>query len=194
MGFLLITLQALANHLHQADIQQRGQREVLIKASLPAQSSGGHRLRSQVRQTEFVEGNAREVQTLCAAVVSFPVDALLIVAAGIVVNAAFGLRQQDCARTEDHGAGGTNAGASRLQPFLQPVAAQLALGHAGVVPLPLKTRDVIRAGDSAVAAADTFLGRPTHDAGLRFLVQSLEGTAGRASGIETLHALALHER
>src|SRR5208282_247321 len=60
--------------------------------------------------------------------------------------------------------------------------------------LPLKTRHVIGTGDGAIAAANTFLRRPTHNAGFRILVQSLEGTAGSARGIETVHALALHER
>jgi hypothetical protein len=39
-----------------------------------------------------------------------------------------------------------------------------------------------------------FLGRPAHDARLGIFVQRLEGTPARARGIETVHALALHER
>jgi len=112
----------------------------------------------------------------------------------MILDTLFGFRQQNRTRTKNYSSGGAHGGASRLEAFFEPIAAQLALCNARVVSLPLETRDVIRAGDSAVAAADTLVGRPTDDAGFRILMQSLEGTTRSACGIQTLHALALHKR
>src|ERR1039458_5109344 len=100
MSFFLMTLQAGANHLHQADIQQRRHRKVPIKASLPAQRFGGHRVRTKLRQTEFFESDAREIQRLRPAVIGFSIHTVLVVAPGIILDALFGLRQQDSPRTK----------------------------------------------------------------------------------------------
>src|SRR5208282_1369188 len=145
-------------------------------------------------QTQFFEGNAGEIQGLRAAVVGFSINALLIVATGMILDALFGFGEQNRARTVNYSASGAHAGASGLEAFLQTIAAQLAFRDARVVSLPLETRDVIGTGDGAVPAADAFVGGPAHDAGLRIFVESLEGTARSASGIQALHALALHKR
>src|ERR1039458_8423248 len=71
---------------------------------------------------------------------------------------------------------------------------QFALGHARIESLPLKARNVIGAGDGAIAAADALIRIPPHDAGFLVLVQSLKWTACRASRIQTVHALAFHKR
>ena len=102
--------------------------------------------------------------------------------------------QQDGARPEDHGAGRTHARASRLQALREPVAAQFALGHARIEALPLETRDVIRAGNGAITAADAFFRRPGDDAGFRYPCAALrKGQPGSTSRIEALHALAFHK-
>src|SRR5271166_3624232 len=136
MGFLLMTSQAFANHLHQARIQNCRQCEVLIEASLPAQSAGGDGLGSEFGQAELLEGHAREIQRLRAAVVGFSVDTLLIVATGVLLDAVVSLLEQHGARAENHSASGTDRGASRLQAFIEAISAQLAFGHSRVVALP----------------------------------------------------------
>src|ERR1039458_5070523 len=47
-------------------------------------------------------------------VVDLAVDAILVLAARIVLNAILGIEQQDRARSKDHSAGRTHACASRL--------------------------------------------------------------------------------
>src|ERR1700757_3877158 len=109
MGFLLMTLQVLANHLHQTRIEQRRQREVLIKTFLPAKRSGGNRLWPQFRQSEFLEWHMRQIQGLRAAIVGLAVDAILVVAAGTTLDALLGIEQQHGTRPENNGARGTHA-------------------------------------------------------------------------------------
>src|ERR1700686_5050394 len=127
MGFLLVALQALANPLHETCIEQRREREVLIKTFLPAKRSGGNGLWPQFRQTQFLEWDMRQIQGLRAAVVGLAVDAILVVAAGTILDALLGIEQQHGARPENYGARRADAGATWLQPLVQPMAAQFAL-------------------------------------------------------------------
>src|SRR5271165_412757 len=136
----------------------------------------------------------RQIQSLRSAVIGFAVHAILVVAARTVLNAALGLHQQHRPRSEDHRTRRADAGASRLQAFFQPLAAQFAFGHARVITLPLEARNVIRTGDRAVTAANALVGGPADDARFRILVQRLERASRGTCGIETLHALAFGER
>src|ERR1035441_44624 len=169
-----MALQALADHLHQARVKQSRKREVLIETPLPAERSSRNRFRSKLRQAKFLERNLRQVQRLRPTVVDLAVDAILVVAARIVLNAILGIEQQDRARSKDHSVGRTHACASRLQTFFQAVFAQLALGHARIESHPLETRNVKRARDGAVTTADALVGVPLDDPALRILVQRLE--------------------
>jgi len=88
-------------------------------------------------------------------------------------------------------------GQTLVQPGLKPSPAGCCTTRTwspAVVTLPLKARHVVGTGDRAIAAADAFLGGPAHDARLGIFVQRLERTPSRAGGIETVHALPLHER
>src|ERR1700756_3130931 len=109
MSFLLMTLQVLANHLHETCIEHCRKREVLIKAFLPAKRSGGNRLWPQFRQSEFLEWDMRQIQGLRAAIVGLAVDAILVVAARTTLDALLGIEQQHGARPENYGSRGTHA-------------------------------------------------------------------------------------
>src|ERR1700751_5675053 len=102
----------------------------------------------------------RQVQCLSASVVRLSVHPRLVVAPWAVLDPPLGLQQQHRSRSKSHSACRTHAGASRLQPFFQPVAAKLALGDARIESLPLETRNVVWASDRAVATANAFLRRP----------------------------------
>src|SRR5947209_5395171 len=74
------------------------------------------------------------------------------------------------------------------------MAAQFALRDSRIEAHPLKTRDVVRACDRAVTAADALGFVPANRAGFRILVQSLERASGSTSRLQAVHALALDER
>src|SRR5579864_7145600 len=113
---------------------------------------------------------------------------------GARLDATLGLQQEHGARAKNHGARWPHAGTSRLEAFLQSVTAKFALRYTWIETCPLKTRNVKRAGDRAVAAADAFVGGPADYAGLRILMQGLERTSCCARRIQAMHTLALHER
>src|SRR6202140_1171296 len=135
----------------------------------------------------------RQIQGLRAAVVGLAVDAILVVAAGTILDALLGIEQQHRARPENYGARRADARATRLQAFIQTIPAQFALSYAGIESHPLKLRNLIRACDGAVAASNALVGGPFDHAAFRIFVQRLEGTTRRTSRIEALHALPFHE-
>jgi hypothetical protein len=77
--------------------------------------------------------------------------------------------------------------------FCQSMAAEFALGYARIEADPLKSWDVIRACDRAVAATDALFGTPVHNSTLGILMQRLEWTSGGAGGIQAMHTLTLDE-
>src|SRR5208282_6910289 len=108
------------------------------------------------------------------------------VAAGMVLNALPRIHQQHWTRAKNHGTGRAHARASRLQSLGQAIFAELALGHARIESHPLKTRNVIWAGNRAVAAPNAFVGLPADHAGFRIFVQCLEWTSRSARRVQTV--------
>src|SRR5579864_1046122 len=189
-----MSFEALADDLHQAGVQKSRQCEVLIKTPLPAKRSRWNRLWAEFRQAEFFEGHVGQIEGLGPAVVQLPVHAILKIAAGVRLDATLGLQQEHRAGPKNHGARWTHTGASGLEAFLQSVTAKFALRYTWIETCPLKARNMKRAGDRAVAAADAFVGGPADYAGLRIFVQGLERTSCCARRIQAMHTLALHER
>lgn len=194
MGFFLMALQALANHLNQAGVENRRQREILVKAPLPAQRSCWHGLRPQFGKTELLEWNLGQVQDLRAPVVGLAVDAVLVVTSRIALDALLGFQQQHGAGPEHHGSRWTHGSTARLESLGQTMAAQFAFRNSGIESGPLEPGNVVWARDCAVTAANALFRAPTHDAALWILVQSLEGASRSARRIEAVHALPLHKR
>jgi hypothetical protein len=170
MGFQFMPVEALSNDLDQSRIEHCRQSEVLIEAPLPAQGFGGNRFWPQFRQAQFFEGDFREIQDLRTAVVGLAIDAILVLAAGIVLNAFLRLPQQHRTRSEYDSSRRANAGTSGLQSFCQTMAAEFALGDPWIETDPLESRNVMRTGDRAVAASDALFSGPIDHAGLWILL------------------------
>src|SRR5215467_3523314 len=186
--------QILADNLYQPRIQDGWQGEVLIKTPLPAKCSRRNRLWTKLRKAELLEWHARKIESLRASVIFFSVHTVLVVTPGMIADTILGFQQENRAGPEDDSSRWANAGASRLQSCFQPMAAQLALCHPGIEARPLKSRDLVRAGDGAITTANALFCSPAHDAALRIFMQSLKRTSSCARWIQAVHALPLDER
>src|SRR5947209_11877562 len=78
MQLLLVSIQALADNLHQSGIQDCRQREVLVEAPLPAERAIGDRFFAKFRKTQLLERDFRQIESLGTAVIGFAVDAVLV--------------------------------------------------------------------------------------------------------------------
>jgi hypothetical protein len=132
--FLLVTLEALANHLHQADIQQRRQREVLIKRLCQRRVLAGTDSGPSSGKPSFSKGT-RDRYSDCVPPLSFlrtrdPGNTARIFLDARLASPASTVRGPKI--TAPVGQTLVHPG---FKPFSSRCAAQLALGHdAGCIP------------------------------------------------------------
>ena len=142
-------------------------------------------------EPETLERHVGDVEPAGPPGLVLPVDVVHVLV-GVLVDARARLVEQLRAVPELQGTGGAHLRARGHLAFRLTRGAEGALPHIRLCLLVLKLRDVERAGDHAVTAAEAAIARVGDRAG-RALLEGAGRTRRHAGGLDAVHALRLGE-